>query len=71
MLRVYWKADQFRQVGERINRIDYQTMVGVYDDYECSLDYSVFIEMFPYFDGRYTVAANEAVASRSGKKGGK
>ena len=64
LLRTFWKADQFRTVGVSLNKIAYDVMVGVYEDYDCWLPYSVFIELFPILDERYVSAIR-----RKGEKG--
>ena len=64
MLRVFWKADNFRSVGFGINKIDYATMVGCYEDYECSIPYSVYVELFPILDSRYVEAMNSRKAAK-------
>ena len=49
------------------NKIDYVTMQGCYEDYECSLAYSEYIELFPVLDRGYV----EAVNKKQNKKGAK
>lgn len=64
---MFWKADNFRTVGMAFNKIDYVTMQGCYEDYECSLAYSEYIELFPVLDRGYV----EAVNKKQNKKGAK
>ena len=60
LFRVFWKAHSFREWDFSTGiqkRIGYELMQEVYQDFECQLSYSSYIELFPLIDELFVQAS--------------
>ena len=71
LFRVFWKAHSFRewdfQTGIQ-KRIGYELMQEVYQDFECQLPYSVYIELFPLVDELFVQASIKKASEKKPSK---